>query len=150
MANYVAEGFKTIGADVKVAALDWSAITIEDTDAFVIGWGSPYDADHHTHILFHTDQSSLTGSGYNFGDYSNAKVDTLLEKGRLLTDTDERKAIYMEFQKELALDPPYDFIAYANAIYGINKNLEGVKERTLGHHGSGFLWNVEEWKWNER
>jgi peptide/nickel transport system substrate-binding protein len=54
MANYVAEGFKKIGADVKVAALDWSAITIEDTDAFMIGWGSPYDADHHTHILFHT------------------------------------------------------------------------------------------------
>ena len=150
IANYTAEGFKAIGADVKVAALDWSAITIEDTDAFVIAWGSPYDADHHTHILFRTDQSSKTSSGYNFGDYSNAEVDTLLEQGRLLTDTNERKAVYMEFQKELALDPPYDFIAYANAIYGIDKNLGGVKERTLGHHGSGFLWNVEEWKWNER
>ncbi|WP_255452418.1 ABC transporter substrate-binding protein [Sporosarcina sp. ANT_H38] len=150
IANYTAEGFKAIGADVKVAALDWSAITIEDTDAFVIAWGSPYDADHHTHILFHTDQSSKISSGYNYGNYSNAKVDALLEKGRLLTDTEERKAVYKEFQTELALDPPFDFIAYANAIYGINKNLGGVKERILGHHGSGFLWNVEEWKWNER
>ena len=56
MANYTAEGFKKIGADVQVAALDWSAITIEDAEAFMIGWGSPYDADHHTHILFHTDR----------------------------------------------------------------------------------------------
>ena len=116
----------------------------------MIGWGSPYDADHHTHILFHTDQSSLTSSGYNFGSYSNAKVDELLEKGRLATDPEERKAIYMEFQEELANDPAFDFIAYEDAVYGINKNLSGVKERILGHHGSGFLWNVEEWTWNDR
>jgi peptide/nickel transport system substrate-binding protein len=150
MANYVAEGFKKIGADVTVAALDWSAITIEDTEAFMIGWGSPYDADHHTYILFKSDQSSLTSSGYNYGSYANAQVDSLLEKGRQSMDEEERKAIYMEFQAELAEDPAFDFIAYENAIYGMNENISGVKERILGHHGSGFLWNVEEWKWNER
>ena len=150
MANYTAEGFKKIGADVTVAALDWSAIEIDKTDAFIIAWGSPYDADHHTHLLFHTDQSSLTSSGYNYGSYSNAKVDELLEKGRLTTDPEERKAIYMEFQEELANDPAFDFIAYEDAVYGINKDLSGVKKRILGHHGSGFLWNVEEWTWNDR
>ncbi|MCM3638650.1 ABC transporter substrate-binding protein [Sporosarcina luteola] len=150
MANYVAEGYKSIGADVNVAALDWSAITIEETDAFMIGWGSPYDADHHTYILFHSDESILTGSGYNFGSYSNENVDALLEKGRLSMDEQERKASYMAFQEELANDPAFAFIAYVNAVYGIHGNIEGVKERTLGHHGSGFLWNVEEWKWNDR
>lgn len=150
IANYVAEGFKAIGADVKVAALDWSAISIDEADAFIIAWGSPYDADHHTHILFHTDQSSKTSAGYNFGSYSNRAVDELLEKGRLSTDENGRKAAYMAFQAELAEDPPFDFIAYVDAIYGMNKNVDGVKERTLGHHGSGFLWNVEEWKWNDR
>ncbi|PIC73927.1 ABC transporter substrate-binding protein [Sporosarcina sp. P17b] len=150
MANYIAEGFTEIGADVQVAALDWSAITIEDTEAFMVGWGSPYDADHHTHILFHSDESSVTSSGYNYGSYSNEKVDELLAKGRTTTDPEERKQIYMQFQEELANDPAFDFIAYENAVYGINKNLSGVKERILGHHGSGFLWNVEEWKWNDR
>ncbi len=150
MANYVAEGFKSIGANVDVAALDWSAITIEETDAFMIGWGSPYDADHHTYILFHSEESSVTGSGYNYGSYSNAKVDALLEKGRLSTDEKERQASYMAFQEELANDPAFAFIAYVNAVYGVHGNIEGVKERTLGHHGSGFLWNVEEWKWNDR
>ncbi len=149
-ANYAAEGFKAIGADVSVAALDWSAIDIATTDAFIIAWGSPYDADHHTYNLFHTDEASATSSGYNYGSYSNTKVDELLVKGRLSTDINERKAIYMAFQEELAEDPPFDFIAYVDAVYGINKNLGGVKERTLGHHGSGFLWNVEEWKWNDR
>lgn len=150
MANYIAEGFTEIGADVQVAALDWSAITIEDTEAFMVGWGSPYDADHHTHILFHSDESSVTSTGYNYGSYSNEKVDELLAKGRTTTDPEERKQIYMQFQEELANDPAFDFIAYENAVYGINKDLSGVKERILGHHGSGFLWNVEEWKWNDR
>ena len=150
MANYTAEGFKEIGADVSVSALDWSAITIEDTDAFMVGWGSPYDADHHTHILFHTDQSSLTSTGYNYGSYSNKNVDELLEKGRLATDPDERKEIYMQFQEELLKDPAFAFIAYEDAVFGINKKVNGVSERILGHHGSGFLWNVEEWAWNDR
>ena len=121
MANYVAEGFKKIGADVKVDALDWSAITIEDTDAFMIGWGSPYDADHHTYILFHSDESSLTSSGYNFGSYSNAKVDELLEKGRLQRTRKSEKQSIWRSKRELAEDPAFDFIAYENAVYGINK-----------------------------
>lgn len=150
IANYAAESFKAIGADVKVDALDWSAIAIEETDAFIIAWGSPYDADQHTHILFHTDQSSTTSSGYNYGNYSNEKVDRLLERGRESVMEEERKAAYTAFQTELAQDPPYNFIAYTDAIYGIDKQLSGVKERTLGHHGSGFLWNVEEWEWNDR
>lgn len=150
LANYAAEGFKKIGADVNVDALDWSSIIIEETDAFMVGWGSPYDADHHTSILFNTDESSLTSTGYNFGGYSNEKIDKLLEKGRLSTDIEERKSIYMEFQRELALDPPFDFMVYVNAVYGINKNVIGVEQRILGHHGSGFLWNVEEWSWDDR
>ncbi|WOV87437.1 ABC transporter substrate-binding protein [Sporosarcina oncorhynchi] len=150
MANYVAEGFNKIGANVQVAALDWSAITIEDTDAFMIGWGSPYDADHHTYSLFHSSESSLTSPGYNYGSYSNAAVDELLEQGRLAIDVEERKASYAAFQEELANDPAFAFIAYVDAVYGIHGSMEGVKERTLGHHGSGFLWNVEEWKWNDR
>ena len=150
MANYVAEGFNKIGASVQVAALDWSAITIEDADAFMIGWGSPYDADHHTYSLFHSSESSLTSSGYNYGSYSNVAVDELLEQGRLAIDVDERKASYVAFQEELANDPAFGFIAYVDAVYGIHGSIEGVKERTLGHHGSGFLWNVEEWKWNDR
>jgi peptide/nickel transport system substrate-binding protein len=92
----------------------------------------------------------LTSTGYNYGSYSNPKVDKLLEQGRLEIDPENRQKLYMAFQEELAKDPPYDFIAYVNAVYGMNKNISGVKERVLGHHGSGFLWNVEEWTWNDR
>ncbi len=150
IANYVAEGYKAVGADVDVDALDWSSIVIEEAETFMVGWGSPYDADHHTYSLFHTNQSSLTSAGYNYGSYSNAKVDALLEQGRITVDPTKRQEIYRALQKELAEDPPFAYFAYVDAVYGIDKNISGVKERILGHHGAGFLWNVEEWKWHDR
>lgn len=150
MANYAAESYKAVGADVKVAALDWSNIVIEDSEAFMVGWGSPYDADHHTYSLFHSGESSHTSAGYNYGSYANAKVDALLEEGRTTVDPEKRKEVYMALQEELAQDPPFAYFAYVDAVYGINEQIQGVKERILGHHGAGFLWNVEEWKWNDR
>ncbi|MCR4435092.1 MAG: ABC transporter substrate-binding protein [Clostridiales bacterium] len=147
MANYLASQFKKIGAEVKVDALDWSVIDIAKCDAFVIGWGSPFDADDHTFKLFHSSQ--IGGTGYNFGAYSDPKVDELLQKGRTTSDPQQRKKIYQDFQEELSQNPPYNFIVYLKALYGVNKKVSGIKERTLGHHGAGFLWNMEEWTIND-
>ena len=54
MANIIAQQFKEIGVDMKVAVLpkiDW-----ENQDAFLIGWGSPFDPDDHTYKVFGTDK----------------------------------------------------------------------------------------------
>lgn len=142
IAQYLSSQFRKIGADVKVDALDWSVIKIEECEAFILGWGSPFDADDHTYKLFH---SSQMGEGYNFGVYSNPTVDRLLEAGRITTDVEKRKQIYAELQKELEKDPPFNYLVYLNATYGVNQKVAGIKEKTLGHHGAGFLWNVEEW-----
>lgn len=142
IASYLASQFKKLGVNVKVEALDWNAIEIDKCDAFVLGWGSPYDADDHTYKLFH---SSQIEGGNNFGAYSNAKVDELLEKARTTENKSERKNLYNEFQKELVSDPPFNFNVYLKALYGVNKRVTGIKEKILGHHGMGFLWNVEEW-----
>jgi peptide/nickel transport system substrate-binding protein len=142
IANYLADQFKKIGAAVKVEALDWSVINIAKTDAFILGWGSPYDADDYTYKLFH---SQAPGIEWNFGGYSNQKVDDLLERGRIVRSRREREKIYQQLQRELAEDPPYNFIVYLKALYGVNKKVTGIKEKVVGHHGVGFLWNIEEW-----
>lgn len=146
IANYLADQFKKLGAAVKVDALDWSVIDIAKCDAFVLGWGSPYDADDHTYKIFH---SSQIKNGYNFGAYIDAKVDDLLLKGRTTPDPDQRKKLYQDFQQELSENPAYNFIVYLKALYGVNKKISGIKERTLGHHGAGFLWNLEDWTIND-
>lgn len=112
--------------------MDWSVIKIDETQAFVLGWGSPFDPDDHTYKLF---TSGAIGKGSNnLGAYKNAEVDRFLELARTTSDQKERQKYYGESQKLLAEDPPYNFICYLDALYGVNKNVKGIKPRTLGHH----------------
>ena len=138
MANLCAQYLGEVGAKVTVetpAEIDW-----ENQQAFLIGWGSPFDADDHTYKVFGTDQ------GANYSYYSNEEVDKSLKAARETADTDERAALYSDFQKALADDPAYTFIAYADAIYAGASNIHGVTADTiLGHHGVGIFWNINEW-----
>lgn len=138
MANICAQNLKEIGADVKVAVpaeIDWAG-----QDAYLIGWGSPFDPDDHTYKVFGTDK------GANYSSYSNQQVDKILQEARETANKDSRIQLYQDFQSELALDPAYTFIAYIDAIYVGNSNITGITEdQLLGHHGVGIFWNIYEW-----
>ncbi|MFK2825367.1 ABC transporter substrate-binding protein [Bacillus sp. B190/17] len=143
LANIVAQQMKPLGISVIPKPLDWNAIKIDEVDAFLIGWGSEFDPDDHTYRIFH---SSQIGDGlYNMGAYRNAKIDELLTQARTADDQEKRKELYGQFQQELALDPSFNFLVYLDALYGVNKKVSGISNRTLGHHGFGVLWNIEEW-----
>ncbi|WP_142826282.1 ABC transporter substrate-binding protein [Planococcus soli] len=143
LANVVSEQLKPFGIVANPKPIDQNAINYEAEEALIIGWGSEFDPDDHTYRLFH---SSEIGDGqYNFGSYQNEKVDELLLKARTTTNTDERKAYYQQFQEEITNDPPYNFLVYLEALYGVNEDVSGISTRTLGHHGFGVLWNIEEW-----
>jgi len=138
MANICAQQMKAIGVDMKVAVqpkIDW-----ENQQAFLIGWGSPFDPDDHTYKVFGTNK------GANYSSYSNAKIDTLLQKARETDVKSERLKYYQEFQTELTKDMPYTFIAYIDALYVANPKVKGITPETvLGHHGVGIFWNVADW-----
>lgn len=139
MAMICAQQFREVGADVKVevkADIDW-----EGQDAYLIGWGSPFDPDDHTYKVFGTNQ------GANYSSYSNKKVDQFLLKARKTEDTTLRKQYYDAFQQELANDLPYTFLAYVDAMYVTNTSIKGIQKDTiLGHHGVGLFFNVAEWE----
>ncbi|MDO4544679.1 MAG: ABC transporter substrate-binding protein, partial [Bacillota bacterium] len=139
MANICAQNFDEIGVKVTVevpADVDW-----DGQDAYLIGWGSPFDPDDHTYKVFGTEK------GNNYNGYSNAEVDRLLTEARALSDPEARKPLYAQFQQELAEDPAYTFIAYIDAIYVGASNITGITEETvLGHHGVGIFWNIHEWE----
>jgi len=141
MATYLSSEWKKLGIDCKVDTLDWSAIDISKCAAFVLGWGSPFDADNDTYRLFRTGEPS------NYGSYSNATVDSSLEQARTTSDSTKRGECYAAFQKALADDPAYDFICYLTALYGASKRISGISTDTiLGHHGAGIFWNIEDWE----
>lgn len=72
--------------------------------ALLIGQESPSDPDEY--YLWHSDQSS------NFSRYRNTRIDSLLEKGRQVSERSERLAIYQEFQQFFLEDAPAIFLRH--------------------------------------
>lgn len=108
--------------------------------AYLIGWGSPFDADDHTYKVFGT------GKGANYSGYSNAQVDKYLAEARRTDDPTLRAQAYNRFQEALAGDPAFAFICYIDADYVASSRLHGIDGGTvMGHHGVGIFWNVTEW-----
>lgn len=138
IAQAAAQQLQEIGLDVNVeipAVVDWSS-----QQAYLIGWGSPFDADDHTYKVFGTDK------GANYSGYSDGLVDQYLTEARQSDDPAVRKEAYAEFQKALANDPAYAFICYIDADYVASTAIHGIAADTvMGHHGVGIFWNVTEW-----
>ncbi|MEG2594953.1 MAG: ABC transporter substrate-binding protein [Ruthenibacterium sp.] len=138
LAQIAAQQLQAIGLDVSVeipAQVDWGG-----QSAYLIGWGSPFDADDHTYKVFGTDK------GGNYSSYSNKAVDQALVKARESDDPAVRKVAYDEFQTELANDPAYAFICYVDANYVAVSGLQGIAADTvMGHHGVGIFWNICDW-----
>lgn len=134
----VAKQLNAVGIHCTVeqpAQVDW-----DGQMAYLIGWGSPLDADAHTYKVFGTQQVA------NDGRYANPRVDAYLTAARQTRDPDERMRLYGLFQEELAKDPPYTFVCYVDSIYVTNTRVHGITEDLLlGHRGSGIFWNVHEW-----
>ena len=142
MAQAAAQQLQAAGINCTVdvpAKVDWGGQM-----AYLIGWGSPFDADDHTYKVFGTDK------GANYSGYSNERVDEYLTLARQSDDPAVRQEYYDLFQEELAADPPYAFICYIDANYVASSRLQGVAPDTvLGHHGVGIFWNVQEWTISE-
>ena len=138
MARAAAQQLREVGLDVTAEippVVDWGSQM-----AYLIGWGSPFDADDHTYKVFGTDK------GANYSGYSNADVDKYLTEARQTDDPAERAEAYADFQKALAGDPAYAFIAYIDADYVAKDTVHGIEPDTvLGHHGVGIFWNVTDW-----
>lgn len=138
LAQAAAQQLKQVGIDCSVevpAQIDWSGQM-----AYLIGWGSPFDADDHTYKVFGT------GKGANYSGYSNALVDQYLAEARESDQPKVRARAYDKFQEELAADPAFAFICYVDADYVSVPALHGISEQTvMGHHGVGIFWNVTDW-----
>ncbi len=138
LAQAAAQQLKEAGIHCTVeipVQIDW-----EGQMAYLIGWGSPFDADDHTYKVFGT------GKGANYSGYSNPKVDRYLIKARQSDDPAVRAKAYAQFQTELAKDPAFAFLCYVDADYVAKAAVQGISPDTvMGHHGVGIFWNVADW-----
>jgi ABC-type transport system substrate-binding protein len=98
-----------LGIDVKVQRTQFETF-LDDLDrgrlqAFEIGWVADYpDPENFLDNLFHS------GSGSNYMGYSNAEVDTLLDRARVERDEDARLDLYREVEEMIVGDAPWIFL----------------------------------------
>lgn len=100
-----------LGIDIQVTVEEFGAFIDRilaperDFDLFILGWSGNVDPNYATYGLFRT------GGDNNYINYSNARVDELLELGRVLEpNSPESIATYQEVQRLLMADVPFAFI----------------------------------------
>jgi peptide/nickel transport system substrate-binding protein len=102
-----------IGIEVKVRAYEWGTffgdVKSRNFEMYSMQWPSVVEPDLMAWI-FHSKSipsPENRSRGANRGAYSNAKVDELLEAGRVAHDREDRRQAYGDVQKILAHDLPY-------------------------------------------
>lgn len=83
----------------------------DDYEMFLFGWSGQVDPDRAMSRQFHTEGS------HNFANYSNPRVDELIELGRITpADSQESIDIYSEAQEIIVEESPFAFVNYNEEV----------------------------------
>jgi len=130
---------KKIGVDVKPRAIEFNSLVSRETqhhfDAVLGAWGMDTSLD--LRYAFHSDSID---NGYNFGRYSNPRVDKLIEEAHAESSLAGAKERLIEIQEILHHDQPMTFLLEP-------EQLDAARDRVRNAHPnalSSFL-DLKEW-----
>lgn len=129
-----------IGMKVKIEKMDWAALnarTAEGTfDLALSGWGGVLDPGS---------VQSIYGTGFPFnnGAFSSPVIDDLLDRGAGTADTQERMAIYNEFQIKFLEEMPAIPLYWSNRLAAVSNRAHNVRHIIGGYHS--LTRNVVNW-----
>ena len=102
-------------------------LNTSDTSMYVIGW-TPATAEQEGVLvpLAHSRPGGVktTVGEYNFGNYSNPKVDELIDKGRVEFDTAKRYALFNEAMSLMDADAAFVPLIYRHVTWAMRKNVK--------------------------
>jgi len=131
------EDAKKSGVDINVKYVEWNTfiklLNERKFDAVRLAWtGGQVDWDPKQ--VWHS--SSIANEGSNFNQYSNPKVDKLIDEARATMDRNKRATMLKEVHKLIAEDHPYIFFFNKKfSLYAHNKRVQMEKDTynyTLG------------------
>jgi peptide/nickel transport system substrate-binding protein len=108
--------FSAVGLNAKLSTGPvrdyWPQLRADDFDMYLLGWSpGTFDAEHPIRFLMHTPNKEKKLGAWNFGGYSNARVDELLPSIQKEIDPTARQNMVDEVvaitQKEVAYVPLY-------------------------------------------
>jgi peptide/nickel transport system substrate-binding protein len=132
---------KNIGADIKVEFKEWQAwkedVFLEhDFDIIFASWVFDDSADISS--LFHSGEIGPWKN--NFGGYSSAEVDGLINESKLTLDHEKKRTINRKLHAILAEENPYTFLWTLTNYAAYHK-----KVRRVAIHPYKFFTFADEW-----
>lgn len=128
-----------VGITVKVQPTEFGPLTLNtrqhNFQAAVSGWSGRIDPDGNMFAFFHT------GGSFNDGQFTNPKVDQLVEQARSTTDRAQRKQLYQQAQRTIVEDVGYVFFRWGVVQLASRDTIHGF---TLYPDGMNRF--VETWK----
>ncbi|MFT3707457.1 MAG: ABC transporter substrate-binding protein [Archangium sp.] len=119
--------------DARIETVDISAymsrVRAHDFDAMALSWSSP-DTVQDNFANFHSSQAA---SGNDFVGYSNATVDTLLERIRSEADPAARSALERQAHKLIFEDQAYLFLGRRPSLDLVKRNVHGLQPSLRGY-----------------
>jgi peptide/nickel transport system substrate-binding protein len=127
--------FRDVGIVLDIRSFEsatfFSDVTKGSFQLYSLRWiGGNEDPDMFDNVF---DSARFPPNGSNRGHYSNARLDTLIDQGRRLTDQNERKAVYAQIQQIVAVDLPYINLWYLDNVLVASRRVRGL---TLDASGS--------------
>lgn len=148
--QFLQQTFAEIGVEMKISNLP-SAVMFGDFwlksqfDSAISAVSYLIAADPDVTNRLHTSAIvAKGGKGSNTGQYSNPKVDALLEKGARTFDPEARKAIYLEVQEIVRQDLPFLPLFAATYVVGRKARLDGFVQNSNTRTAS---WHAASWNW---
>jgi len=101
-------------------------LNASDTSMYIIGWNTgTAEAEQALVPLVRTPRSAAEGE-YNFGHYSNPKVDALLDRGAVEFAPEKRKALFIEAMEVLDADAAFIPLTYRHVVWALRDNVQTV------------------------
>ena len=102
----------------------WGELREDKFDMYMLGWSpGTFDAEHPIRFLMATQNAEKRLGSWNFGEYSNARVDTLLPQIQVELDDAKRQAMLDEIHTILRDDAVYVPLHVQPLVWGAKDNI---------------------------
>jgi len=146
IAAWMQQSLAPVGVDMKIEKVEWKTFQqrrkTHDFQAAMAGVS--FDPTPDQYDLYHT---SAAEGGFNYGGFSDAEVDRLLEEGRSTVDPTARHQIYNRLQQRLREVEPMAFLFQLAQPVLRDPRLEGVEASPVGLFQ--FAPGPRAWHWSE-
>jgi len=139
IATVIQNQLKAVGIEVKIQSYDWGTFFGDIKNGrfqmYSLTWVGIKSPDIF-HYIYHSD--SKPPKGANRGRFSSKEVDQLIEQGKLLTDSEQQKAVYQELQQKIFNQLVYIPLWYEDNYFAARNNISGYQLALDGNYDALF------------